>query len=207
MKIELKRFEYNEVLSEGSNSFTADLVIDGRKAGIASNNGSGELTTYLPLNEEGQQLIEKAEAYTRKLPSEVLNEMGIKPGAEMSLEKFIDRLVYRQITEKDAEKIRNKVSRAMANGVVFGVEDKSFRLLSIKVPIGMLLVHPNGHSILQNILAKRVIPYMEDYEKILNTNIPESILKAAGLQGRQYVKPVEPPAKEVKAGKTVNRKI
>lgn len=207
MKIELKRIEYNPILSEESNAFSADLMIDGIKAGIASNSGNGAPTNYYALDEDGKKLIGQAEAFSKKLPVEIRNALGIKPGTEVTLDSLIDHYVHLEISQKDAEKIRNKVNRAMAGEIVFGVPDKSFRTLSFKVPIDMLLVHPNGHNIMKNIITKRVLPYMAEYEKILNTNIPEHILKDCGLKESQFLMPEARIAKEKKTEKKQGRRI
>ncbi|KAA8476832.1 hypothetical protein F1649_19335 [Arcticibacter tournemirensis] len=50
--------------------------------------------------------------------------------------------------------------------------------------------HPKGAEIISNSIAKNIFKELKDGVKVLNTNIPESILKRAGLFQEQYVKPL-----------------
>jgi antitoxin component of MazEF toxin-antitoxin module len=40
-----------------------------------------------------------------------------------------------------------------------------------------------------NVIKNRVLDQLKNGNRLLNTNIPESIVKAAGLKEDQYVKP------------------
>lgn len=73
--------------------------------------------------------------------------------------------------------------------IVVGIPDHSFGYYKLKNPIANFLVTPERATQLKNILLKSVIPQLKPNEKILNKNIPEKILKEAGLKMDQYMEP------------------
>lgn len=186
MKIELKNIKVSEHLSEETNAFTANIYINGTHAGIASNHGTGGPTNYQPVSERGKQLIREAEDYCSKLPQEHFTHAGEEYSIEMNLEHFIDNLLEKNLQEKELQKFRYKIEKASENGIVFGVPDDSFKILGLKFPVGLLLVHPNGPQRLTDIIRTRVLPELKDGVVILNTNIPEKIMKDAGLTDNQF---------------------
>jgi len=194
MKIELKNIYHIEQLSEETNAFSASLYINGVKAGTTSNQGHGGPTDYHAYNEKGRELIKQAEEYCKTLPPEKFTAGGEEHSIDMDLELFIDGLLSKHLQEKALQSFRRKIDKAMEQSIVIGVPDQSFKTLRFKMDIGMLLVHPNGPNVLQDVIAKRVIPNLENGEMVLNTNIPEQILKDAGLSPTQYVKPQDTPA-------------
>jgi hypothetical protein len=206
MKIELKNIHHSEQLSEETNAFTATLYINGIKAGTASNRGHGGPTDYHALNDKGKELIKQAEEYCKKLPSEKFTSGEKEYVVDMDLELFIDQLLNKHLQEKDLQKFRKKVDKAMEQCIVIGVPDQSFKTLKFKMDIGMLLVHPNGPNVLKDAMAKNVIPNLESGEMVLNTNIPEQILKEAGLKSGQYVAQ-ETIKQKQKSAKTKGRKL
>lgn len=189
MKIELKKIEYNARLSEETNAFSADLYIDGKKAGIASNRGHGGPTEYQGTSKEGDELIRKAEEYCKALPPHKYRSGDKEYSFDMDLELFIDNLLDTYLEQKELQKFRNKMEKSMEFSIVIGIPDKSFGTLSFKSPIDMILVHPRGPEILKDTIAGKVIPQLTEGKIVLNTNIPERILKEAGLKETQYVPP------------------
>jgi hypothetical protein len=187
MKIELKDIRYIQQLSEETNAFSANLFIEGIKAGTASNRGHGGPTDYFALNDNGRDLIKAAEAYCKTLPPDKFTLDGQNYEIKMNLEHHIDKLLHAHLVEKDIQRFKRKVQKAMKQSLVFGVPDTSYKALGLKFPIDMLLVHPNGKDILKDILQKRIIPELKPGEVLLNTNIPETILKDAGLNSEQYI--------------------
>lgn len=196
MKIELKKIEYSARLSEETNAFSADLYIEGKKAGITSNRGHGGPTDYHGINKEGDELIRKAEAYCKTLPPEKFEMEGEEYEIEMDLENFIDNLVTKYIDNKELQKFRKRMENAMEMSIVFGIPDQSFSKLTLKSPIEMVLVHPRGPEMLKDVIIRKVAEQLLDGNMILNTNIPEHILKEAGLNEKQYVAPKQPEKKQ-----------
>lgn len=191
MKIELKNIKHSPSLSEETEAFTANLYIDGVLAGSASNRGHGGPTDYGHDNEAGKELIKKAEQYCKELPPTIYPaSAGMKAfEVPMNLEHFIDDILGKHLEEKANQQFRKKMEKAMEMSIVVGIPDDSFGRLTFKSPIDMILVHPRGHDILRDAIKNSLLPNLKAGEKVLNTNIPESIFKAAGLSEDQYVKP------------------
>ncbi|MDB5129804.1 hypothetical protein [Mucilaginibacter sp.] len=189
MKIELKNIHFSEQLSQETNAFSANLYINDVKAGAASNHGYGGATDYLPFDDEGRKLIQEAEVHCKSLPPEKFTVDGKEYTIDMNLEHYIDNLLNDHLRQKDLQQFRNKASRASEKSIVVGVPDQSFKTLGLKFPVDMLLIHPKGPDILKDILIKRVASNLKEGEIIMNTNIPEKILKEAGLNEKQYAAP------------------
>jgi hypothetical protein len=201
MKIELKNIHHSPSLSEETEAFTANLYINDIHAGYAKNQGHGGPTDYDWHDERGRKLIAEAEAYCKALPPEKFEMDGKQHFFEMNLEQFIDNLLSRHLDEKELQKFRKKIDKAMEFGIVIGVPDQSFGVLKFKSPIDMILVHPKGADILKDTIVNKVLPSLKEDEKILNTNIPETILKGAGLSERQYVPQQQQKEKKVQQKK------
>jgi len=193
MNIELKNIKYYESFSEETLAFNANLYIEGKRAGIAKNDGRGGATYYMDDNKEGQELIRQAENYAKALPDkhypkdEYMEAFSIP----MNLEHYIDDLLNDYLRKKDIEKIQKRVAKDMAKGIVFGKpNDNAWIVQTFSVPLKDVLTHPKGAEIISNSIAKSIFKELKDGVRILNTNIPESILKRAGLFPEQYVKPL-----------------
>ncbi len=78
----------------------------------------------------------------------------------------------------------------MEKGIVFGIAGESFTTLAFTTPFVKVLSHPKATEIIKNAIINKVLPDLKDGNIILNTNIPENILKEAGLKEEQYVKPL-----------------
>lgn len=191
MKIELKNIQHSEALSEETYAFSASLYINDIKAGTASNRGHGGSTDYDALNDRGRQLIREAEDYCKTLPPEKFKSGEREYTIDSNLENYIDNLLTKHLQQKDLQKFRSQADRAMEKSILVGIPNHSFRTLTFKMPIGMLLVHPNGPNILRDVIATKVIPNLKEGEQVLNTNIPENVFKDAGLTPKQYITPSE----------------
>jgi hypothetical protein len=189
MKIELKNIHFSQQLSQETNAFSANLYISDVKAGAASNHGYGGATDYLAYQEEGQRLIKEAEDYCKTLPPDKFTIDGKEYSVDMNLEHHIDNLLNEHLRQKDLQQFRNKAKRAGEKSIVVGIPDQSFKTLGLKFPVDMLLIHPKGPDILTDVLMKRIVPNLKEGEIIMNTNIPEKILKQAGLNEKQYAAP------------------
>lgn len=191
MKIELKNIHHSEPLSQETNAFSATLYINDIKAGTATNQGYGGPTDYYGLNDRGNQLIKEAEAYCKTLPPEKFTAGGKEYTLDSNLEGYIDNLLQKHLEQKDLQKFRRQADRAMEMSILVGIPDHSFRTLTFKMPIDMLLVHPNGPNIIRDVIATKAIPNLKEGELVMNTNIPEKIFQDAGLKQERYVKPTE----------------
>jgi hypothetical protein len=190
MQIELNNIIHTPSLSLETEAFTAELYIDGVFAGMASNSGQGGLNKYIPLNNEGYELIKKAERFCSALPAlqhPKTNEHG-EFSVPMDLEIYISKLVGDYLNQKSRKHYTNQLIYVMDKAIVVGVPDESFRLFSFKSSIDDILLLQNGEEFLIKAIKDRVIPKLRAGEIILNTNIPEHILKEACNSPELYLK-------------------
>ena len=118
MKIELKKISFNERMSQETNCFVADLYINGKKVGEASNEGHGGCTNYGSDTPEGRKLIKEAEAYCKALPKVKSEELKFE--YDNSLENVIDEFLEAHLKTKDLEKINKKMQKAFATSFCIG---------------------------------------------------------------------------------------
>lgn len=173
MKIELKNIHHSPQLSEETHAFTANLYINGTHAGYAKNDGRGGATHYHAKDEKGKLLIRNSEKFC----------------AALNLEQHIDDLLNNYLQKKELARFNTKLNAAMLKGLVFGIPDHSFQGFLYPIPIRQILAQPKGPATILGDLITKVLPLLTDDNKLLNTNIPESILKAAGLKEELYVTP------------------
>ena len=88
MKIELKNTNVNHRMSEETCCFTADVFVNGTKAGTARNRGNGEQTI---IYFEDRQLLAECEAWAKTLPAV---DSGYGFELDMDLEFYIDQLAW-----------------------------------------------------------------------------------------------------------------
>ncbi|WP_324759027.1 hypothetical protein [Sphingobacterium thalpophilum] len=191
MKIELKNIHHSIQLSEETEAFTANLYINGVHAGHAKNEGHGGNTHYRAEDEKGRELIRQAEEYCKTLPPILYpadNGMGMF-SIDMDLEQYIDDLLNKYIEKKETAKFNAQLDKTMLKGIVFGIPNQSFGAITFNLPLIDVLAHPKGPQTVLQTIKDKILPKLKDGNIILNTNIPESILKAAGLKEEQYVKP------------------
>lgn len=197
MNIELKKIEISERLSEETTAFYADLYINGKKVGYASNRGHGEPIDYGTYDSKDADLIKKAEEWCKMLPPIVVDpEDKNSIAINMDLEIYIDQLV-----EAHRRKLfQKKMERYFKQHIVISDNpDKSFKSIKFSHPIENMLKNAKGLTVLVSFLAKEK-NNLSDGEKFQNTNIPEEVYKEAGLEKHQYA--VQP---EVKLNKKVNQ--
>lgn len=190
MNIELKNIKHSPSLSEETNAFTANLYIDGKRAAYVKNDGQVGSTSYLADSKKVWKLIEQAENYCKSLPDKHYPKDKYSEGfsIKMNLENYIDDLLEAHLHKKELEKVEKKVLKDMEKGIVFGrPNDFSWIVQTFSVPLSSVLKHPKGNDIISTSITKSIISELKDGVKILNTNIPESIFKMAGLSKDQYV--------------------
>ncbi|MBB1642707.1 MULTISPECIES: hypothetical protein [Sphingobacterium] len=188
MKIELKRIQYYSRQSEETNAFNADLYIDGKKVGEASNYGHGDPVSYGSSTEEGRKAIKEAEQYCLSLPKEEYTIGGNTHTYEMNLESYIGRIIDDFVNEKELQKFRNRVDKLCIDGIVVGKPDKNvIAAYRYKITILQILCKPKGEETIIEELKTKIMSLLKDGNIVLNKNIPEHILKAAGLVKGQYL--------------------
>jgi len=189
MEIELKGIHYSEQLSQETNAISANLYINGYKAGTDSNQGHDGPTNYLAFDEKGKQLIKAAESYCKDLPSEKFFMGGEEHRSSMDLELYIDTLLTNYLKKRNLQQFHSKLRNYTSKNIVIGIPNQSFRTLRLTFPIDLMLIHPKGEAILTSLIIEKILPNLQENEKILINNIPEQILKNAGLSVNQYIPP------------------
>lgn len=192
MDIELKRIAYHPRLDE--QSFAANLFINGEKA--AAVNSRAGVTEYYAVDAKGMELVEQAEQYVKKLPAEKKMIDGKEQQVKQTLPGIIDKKFSEYLAAIEQKKFDNKVALMEKRNIVIGEPGRYMRPIAAKALIEVL-VRSGNQVMLKNILSK-AIPTMSEKEKVLNTNIPEVILSAAGLKPDQYLSAGKDKANETK---------
>jgi hypothetical protein len=190
MEIILKNIYVSERLSRETMAFQATLYINGYKVGVISNEGQGGPILYHPLEDKGNFLIREAEAWCRKLPPVIFPDTMIdgKPmSIPMELEIYLDNTITAWLEQKDREKFRWKMEKKMASAILFGIPEKTFRVLRFKTPIASMIKCNTGVERLRRDIHKWVLPLLAENEKILNTNIPARIIKMMEVGDGKWV--------------------
>lgn len=180
MNIELKRISIYERMSEETTAFNADLWVNGKKIGEASNEGHGGPTSYRAIfgNDEARRLLAEAEAYCKTLPpvTSTLLVAGDETFTyDQTLETFIDDLIEKEAERKEKAKLEKKMAKEMNKGIVYGKYTPNgvvYGVLSINLNIPSLLKHPKGPEAIRNMISTAKNK-LEEGESILNTNLPE----------------------------------
>lgn len=108
MKIELKNVKFAEHMSEETNAFTADIIINGINAGYAKNDGRGGPTDCRP-HFEHRELFKQAEAFCLTLPPIDYGTFKHK----MDMEAMVDQLFEDWLKEKEQKKLETKMQRCI----------------------------------------------------------------------------------------------
>jgi hypothetical protein len=159
MKIELKKIEFSERMSEETNCFVADLYINGSKAGYVKNDGHGGQTDYRADSPELRPVIAEAEEYCKTLPDIDYGTFTLPS----SLEHVIDQLFEDWIVAKE----RRKKERKMQTCILVGKPDAMmYSYYNFKRPLS---------SIPKATLELNIKRIKEKHrgEVILNTNLAE----------------------------------
>lgn len=115
-KIELRKIHHHKGISEETNAFDAEVWVDGRKAGFASNRGHGDpvLVHYdSPIWEQ------KVDAFIKTLP-EKEGKVGSKSFKYKEDEdSYFSTLVSEDLRLRELKRNINKLKRQTKDGVVF----------------------------------------------------------------------------------------
>jgi hypothetical protein len=160
MKIELKKIQFSERMSEETNCFVADLYINGRKVGYCKNDGRGGCTDYRGNTKEDNEIIREAEEYFKSLPK-------VKPaGYDFLLQPTLENAIDEQFELYLKVKEEKKMQKLFANAIVVGKPNGcTYRYMKFKVPLSSIPM-----SKLVFYVAKMVRDHCHDGVKILNTN-------------------------------------
>jgi hypothetical protein len=190
MEIRLKNIYVGERLSRETTAFQATLYINGHRVGVITNDGQGGATMYRPVDDKGLLLIREAEVWCRRLPPLVFTDETVadKPVTiPMELEIYLDNLVTDWLNHKDLERFRRKAEKEMLSAIVFGVPDKSFRIMKYRNPIAAMIRINKGVEQLRLDIHKKVLPMLLGNEKILNTNVPAGIIRLLEVPAEKWV--------------------
>lgn len=164
MKIELKKVQIYNKLSEETTAFTADIYVNGVKAGYAKNDGCGG-STLSRAYEGKRSLIEEAEEYCLSLPPIKYTNIEIP----MDLEHFIDNIIDEIIQAKENAKFNKRMSMDMRKGLLVKTE-KGYSLISWK-GCNLAFMLTKHKDIVVNTINK----LKREGKTILNTNIPDLV--------------------------------
>jgi len=160
MKIELKRIQFSERMSEETNCFVADLYINGKKVGECKNDGQGGCTDYYGNSPESNQLIRKAEEYFKSLPK--VKAEGYDFEYQPTLENAIDEQFELYLKAKEQKKMQKLFQTAIVVGKPNG---NSYRYINFKQPLSGIPM-----TKLVFYVAKLIRDECHDGVEILNTN-------------------------------------
>ena len=160
MKIELKRIQFSERMSEETNCFVADLYINGKKVGECKNDGKGGCSDYYGSTPENNQLIRQAEDYFKTLPK--VKAEGYNFEYQPTLEDAIDKQLELYLKAKE----QKRMSKLFQTAIVFGKPNGySYRYMNFKQPLSNVPM-----TKLVFYVAKVVSDHCHDGVVILNTN-------------------------------------
>ena len=104
MKITLKNFKHLARLSEETLCFTATVLLDGEKAGFASNHGHGGCT-----------IVNITDPALRKTHS------------DEKWSDIVDELTFAELRKKDEARLRKAVEKQLATDIIFTRKGDSFK--------------------------------------------------------------------------------
>lgn len=160
-KVELKKIEFSERMSEETNAFVADLYINGKKIGYCKNDGQGGPTDYHGNTLDDNILIAKIEAYCKTLPK--VKPDGYTFEYQPSLETMIDDQFELWLKNREEKKMQKLMEKAIVIGKPNG---NSYSYIKYKC---MLSVIPT--NVLQSNVNHIKAKHCTDGKIILNTNL------------------------------------
>ena len=112
MKIELKKIQIFNAMSEETTAFHAEIYVDGKKVGYAKNDGRGGSTDCCHYDGH-KELFRQAEAFCLTLPP---IKYPAAHGCEafewkMDLEAFVDQLIEDELKKKDDKKLEKQMEK------------------------------------------------------------------------------------------------
>lgn len=170
MNIQLKNIKVSEHLSEETTAFTADIFINGKKAGYCKNGGYGGPTEYHAWDRDTVKLMNDAEEYCKGLPK---LKFGDGFEMDMNLEVYIDDLLDKHLKHKNELKLKKKLEKDMVKGLCFKIPN-GYSIITWKgFTIPNLLINPNGKIA----LANKIKELKAEGKEILNTNLTKELME------------------------------
>ena len=171
MQVTLRNIKFSEHLSEETNAFTADVIINDKNVGYAKNEGQGGPTGVYHTSKEGKKLIDEAEAYFKSQPKKTVSFGGHTLEIQPSLEETVDELFEDYLTNKEKERFKKKMQKDMLKGLVVGTETEYSVITWKGFTIATLLSHPKGKRSIQDTIER----VTKEGRQVLNTNLPEEL--------------------------------
>lgn len=109
MKVELKSFKWFPSMSEETNAFTANVVINGKKVGTARNDGHGGMTD---LHFSDPQIGKDFSAWALAQPPSVSEHGTLEMTADFFIDLLVDALIETQELKKEQKRLA-KIKSAM----------------------------------------------------------------------------------------------
>lgn len=162
-KIELKKIEYSERMSEETMCFAADLYVNGKKVGYCKNDGRGGPNEYNGNTKEDKIFLAEVENYCKTLPKVKVD--GYDFEYQPSLETLIDDFLTNWLKNKEEKKMRKLFNTAIVFGKPNGA---SYQYLNFKRPLSDF-----SQSKLQQTVMNVQVKYCKDGIVILNDNLKQ----------------------------------
>lgn len=135
MILTLKNIKHSPSLSQETEAFTADIYVDGKKAGYCENHGQGGQTDIRPYTLEAQM-----DAYAATLPDAVTAYGTFKQTAD----SLVDDLLSAHLTAKEAKRLERDFERSFTTRIMVVAADGSVRM-SKKLPEAQVQVAVTAH--------------------------------------------------------------
>ena len=161
MKVELKNVKYSPSLSEETNAFTADVLVDGVKCGYAKNNGHGGDTNVQPYPEK-RSLFFQCEGWLKGQPQINIGSENDPYMVDCDMESMVDMLFEQWLKEGDKKKREKKMETCLMWGVPNG---DRYTYVNFKTKLSLI-----PHNVLQDKITFYKRSFKEG-EQFLNTNL------------------------------------
>ncbi|WP_029274567.1 hypothetical protein [Pedobacter borealis] len=203
MQIGIEDLSYHFPLTEPFPVFKGTLLIDGIDVGTTWNEGYGAATHY-SANDHGIVLIRQAEdeCLSKEMVFKAENgngELWLRRTLSLSIDQKVMGDIYRHGRElgrhnRAAENLlpamtsqtelpsREKLYRDMQRGILTG-KLSDYYIHDLGISLARIIEHPDAKEILVPALMNISKAYSR--KQILNTNIANAILQAAGLKNKR----------------------
>lgn len=160
-KVELKKIEYNERMSEETLCYVADLHINGKKVGYVKNDGQGGCTAYYGNSREDNQLLTEIENYCKTLPK--VKSIDFNFEYQPTLESMIDDQFELWLKKREEKKMQKLMETAILIGKT---NNGSYSYFKQKRKLSDFPT-----NVLQDFIDRIKTNHCKDGVTILNTNL------------------------------------
>lgn len=162
MKIELKGIKFYEKMSEETNSFTADIYVDGKRCGFAKNDGRGGCTFVSPIGGKTLDLFTNSEKWLTEQPEINIGTEENPFMVKSNMENVVDQLFEQWLKGRDQKKLEKKMESCLIWGVPNG---ERYTFVNYKQKLT---------NIPKNVLQDNINYYKQSFKEgeiFLNTNL------------------------------------